>query len=533
MQQFSDTQPIPAVPDTVAGLFHFPTADQLLAAADQFPRARSAISSYVWQKPMLKRDGDREVRGFAEGIYSCLEISPGAVKFKRRNDAASDRQQARLAMLRELRKSGFVPELRPLTLVQAVLFDGFESDELHNLFPRPLTRNAAVLLGEFDAAAFNVITFWSRKSQNNLKLVVSQLDLAPMLEQGSPAMITYTLPGDWLAVTPDAAAAARIWNRYRTMWADYFGTKPRCIWKREFQRRGAPHWHEWTVVPEYRACTVCKGVYGPVCAGVGHNDADRVESPQKEISALWTAAVFGELVELPVPMLCTGSCEEGRGLESVFNGIVCAGCERVRNLAAGTRVDYSKGASARDPRRLATYFLKESGDVEGKSYQNRAPAEWAGQSVGRFWGIRGIERAIVKIDLDPRTGHAVWRVLRKLRESQRRADRRKIRVKSSAGFVLVHDGANVASQLARFASSIADRWIDPMEFGGLTGTPAYLPAAGRFELNASDRFELRAQARNTPAPTPPGTHLGTPKTWTGPSRSERRRQRIDASLARM
>jgi hypothetical protein len=490
MNQFSHTSQLPAVPDTVEGLFHFPSADELVSAAAAFPAARSALSAYVWQKPMLKRDGDREVRGFAEGIYCQLEVSPGAAKFRRRNDAASDRTLKRNAQLRELRKSGQLPSGRPYTEAQAVIFDDYRGSDIELVFhfPRPLTKWNAILLDEWDDAAFNVITFWSKKSQNNMKLVVSQLDLAPLLEEGSPAMLTYTLPGDWLALTPDAPSAARIWNRYRTAWFDYFGVKPRCIWKREFQRRGAPHWHEWTIVPEYRACSVCADVHP------GHNDFDRVEDAQAEVSALWTSAVFGVTVELPVPLRCTGTCEQGRSVWSLIAGIVCAGCERVRSLSAGTNVSYSKGASARDPRRLATYFLKESGDTGGKSYQNRAPREWAGQSVGRFWGVRGIEKAIVTIDLDPRTGHSVWRVMRKLRESQRRADRRKIKVRSTAGFVLVHDGATVARQLGRFAASIADRWIDPMEYGGLTGTPAYEPTGLRTSTAAS-RYEKRQIAK--------------------------------------
>ena len=499
MTQFSYTLPLPASPDTVEDLFFFPTADDIDAAAAEFPYAQSAVSDYRWQKPMLKRDGYREVRGFKEGIFAQLLVSPGACKFRRRNDAQADRLMRRDAQLRELRKSGYVPTARPFTEAQAVILEGYRGDtelELIFYFPRPLTKGNAILLGEWDDDAFNVIKYWSKKSQNNMKLVVSQLDLAPLLEEGSPAMITYTLPGDWLALTPDAQSAAVIWNRYRTLWTDYFGTKPRCIWKREFQRRGAPHWHEWTVVPEYRACSVCKDA--PL--HVGHDDADRVDDAQREIGTLWTTAVFGERLDAPYAP-CGGRCEDNRPepdtsdpFALLMAPIVCSGCELVRSFKAGTRVDYSKGASARDPRRLATYFLKESGDVEGKSYQNRAPFEWEGQSVGRFWGVRGIEKAIAVIDLDAPTSYGLWRVMRKLRESQRRADRRKIRVRSQAGFVLVHDGAKVARQLAQHAHTLKQLragWFDPMELGGYTGTPAYEPTGLRTST-ASTRYAARA-----------------------------------------
>lgn len=454
---------------SVADLFSFPSAAQIDRVAGLFPGADSAVANRTYRvesaelTPWKYVDGEKfistkrtdrwlfgqrfeffgeiapgaigtDYRGFREGVFSQLLISPGAVKLRRRDDAKVDDTQRRRALRRELAKGGIVDFPRPLTEVQAQLLDGYRDDEIDELARRtlrPLTMAAAIWLGEFEPVGFNKIQCWSRKSQNNLKLTISQLDLAPMLDAGAPVMITYTLPGDWLAVAPDAATAAATWHRFATLWRDFFGRPPASIWKREFQRRGAPHWHEWTVLPEPFAGFFPQPENGPSWA----------EFLNESISAMWTQSI---------PFACAGRCKSARPLVYAPTEIQCHSCaERARSLVAGTNVSYSKGASARDPRRLATYFLKESGDSEGKSYQNHAPREWGGGSIGRFWGVRGIKKAVATVDIEPCDSDNLWRVIRKLREAQRRRDSRRIKVRGRAGFALVNDGARVAEQLAK------------------------------------------------------------------------------------
>jgi hypothetical protein len=443
MDQFRHTLPTETVPDTPAGLFAFPSSEHIAAAAAMFPGAVTALTSLRWRRRGRYEDYPRDIseyRDFNEGVFAQLLVGPGSVKLRRRNDAAHDRTLARLADLRSLRKSDLLR--RPLEREQAILRGEYIDAEWLARFPRPLTKLSAQLLGEWEPDQFNVIRRWSRKSRNNMKLTVSQLDLAPLLAEGPPVMITYTLPGAWLDVTPNAVEASRIWNHYRTLWDRTFGA-PRCIWKREFQGRGAPHWHEWTVLPvEPAGWSCCRG-RGVECQKCSAGWSDYIAGM---VSELWTRALFGDLPAGD----CNGSCDTLP--DGARRPIACRGCERSRSLIAGTNISYSKGASARDPRRLATYFLKESGGGS-KEYQNWAPKEWAGQSVGRFWGVRGIDKAVSVIDVDLDDSYAVWRAIRKLRESQRRADSRRVRVKSSAGFALVNDGAAVAGQLARLVAS--------------------------------------------------------------------------------
>lgn len=64
-----------------------------------------------------------------------------------------------------------------------------------------------------------------------------------------PAMVTLTYPGDWVTVAPAAETAAEhfasLCKRYQRAWGEpLIGP-----WKKEFQARGAPHFHLSTTPP--------------------------------------------------------------------------------------------------------------------------------------------------------------------------------------------------------------------------------------------------------------------------------------------
>lgn len=315
-------------------------------------------------------------------------------------------------------------------------------------------REPATGITDEQAATGRTITAWSAKSRANMILQLTRCDLSELTSgQALPGMVTLTLPGDWLSVAPSAKVATAAFRRFRHRWQREYG-RPRWIWKREFQRRGAPHWHLWTVPPtgqrfrrwlswtwtdslrvqsscEHRACEL---------AGDFIDDADA-----------WRA--------------CVDQC---RGSD----------CERCKSLLAGTGVDIAEGLRARDPKRLAIYFLKESGMVGGKAYQNEAPEEWSGQSIGRFWGIAGITRRAVTVELRHEIADTVWRALRGLLERRggsRRVEQRvprgarvdadgvlspagyrtvhrRRRIKARAGWVAVNDGAHFGAMLGRYVT---------------------------------------------------------------------------------
>ncbi len=199
-----------------------------------------------------------------------------------------------------------------------------------------------------------------------------------------PAMLTLTYPGDWLTVVPDSATAMRhfqaLCKRYQRAW----GEPLRGPWKKEFQRRGAPHFHISTTPP--MGFTEVTGLGGETVT----MDFRR-----------WLSITWADIVAHPDP-------EQYR-----------------RHLAAGTGVDYAQGLSLTDPRRMAVYFAKY-GTGGGKEYQHQVPREWLTTelvctgcgcsydqdrdecpdcgsfeadvvelgSVGRFWGYRGLHRAL-------------------------------------------------------------------------------------------------------------------------------------------
>jgi hypothetical protein len=275
------------------------------------------------------------------------------------------------------------------------------------------------------------VSVWSAKSRARLIASVASLDLS-VLTSGAviPCMVTLTLPGDWLAVAPTAAAAAKHLDRLERAWRHQWGSAPQWIWKREFQGRGAPHWHVWTVPPT--------------------SDAGAFRA---WLSSTWTAIISPSAVP-----------DEGLTHE----GLRCVCSEWCRSLAAGTGVDFAEGLRARDPRRLAVYFLKETLGGESKAYQNLPPAEWAGQSVGRFWGMRGLKNAGTTVQISPVEHVRAWRFVERVRVSRspvrvvrvqrvhartggifaRSVSRRRV-VYGDAGWVAVNDGAAFASQIAR------------------------------------------------------------------------------------
>jgi hypothetical protein len=260
---------------------------------------------------------------------------------------------------------------------------------------------------------------------------------------GVPAMVTLTYPGEWQSVAPDAATCRGHVDKLKRRYLKAWGRPLVGVWKREFQRRGAPHYHILMVPP--------RGVVGR----------------RKESFRDWLSRSWAEIVGHTDPV------------------------ERANHLVAGTGVDYAEGMRARDPKRLAVYFSKH-GVYSAKEYQNEAPGAWvAAGSVGRFWGVWGLEQGTQTVELLPDDALAVARTMRRwqrangfraettvarrrvnvatgeLRHSRecvegdnpdcaglcwRRRTHVRVgsRMRGARGFVVVNDGAAFASALARY-----------------------------------------------------------------------------------
>jgi hypothetical protein len=274
-----------------------------------------------------------------------------------------------------------------------------------------------------------------------MPLAIGRLDVAEYLERmgGRPVMLTMTYPGDWESVAPSAEVCRRHVDALRARWRRHYGVRLDGLWKREFQRRGAPHYHVWTVLPAGVSVNDVRGWLGPTWAGiVGLADVDL----------------------------------------------------REQHARVGCSVDPAQGERSSDPQRLGVYFSKH-GSFSAKDYQNNAPDQWVEQgSVGRFWGVWGLKRAVVAVEVHGHDAIAAARILRRLSRSRQVATRvpsvkvktrerydtqtgewlysehrevrstrlkRLVRMRGHAGYVLANDAPAVASQLARGV----DAWQRP------------------------------------------------------------------------
>ena len=188
------------------------------------------------------------------------------------------------------------------------------------------------------------ITGWSRKSRARMVRRLCELDYTPLYAAGRlPAMVTLTYPGDWETVVPTGPVLKAHMKALRKRYLRAWGEDWACVWKLEFQRRGAPHVH-----------MLCTPPHGKGSTG--------------ERFHVWLSRVWAEVVDHPDPE------------------------QRRRHELAGTALDYREGLRATDPRRVAAYFCKH-GMLAAKEYQHQVPEAWQepGRGPGRFWGVWNLD----------------------------------------------------------------------------------------------------------------------------------------------
>jgi hypothetical protein len=288
-----------------------------------------------------------------------------------------------------------------------------------------------------ERSAHREVTEWSRRSRGRMVKRLAELDYAPMLRRGTPAMLTVTYPGDWMTVAPNGKTVKRHYLALCKRYQRAFGVPLDGPWKLEFQGRGAPHLHLWTVPPAE-----------PRLVGRG------TLLPDRDFAA-WLSSTWADIVDHPDPV------------------------QRMRHERAGTAVDYAEGTRYADPRRLARYFSGHSlKHADGKDYQHVLPESWRtpGNGPGRWWGYRGLSVARSTVELDLSAFLAVRRALRRHSRSQgltrvvvvdrvdthsgvirrRRVVRRSRPVCSSSGlvggWVLFNDAPSVAVALSKLVT---------------------------------------------------------------------------------
>lgn len=233
------------------------------------------------------------------------------------------------------------------------------------------------------------IKHWSGKSRARMVKALADIDHDSWKEPGLRlAMVTLTLPDDWTAVAPRGADFKAMVERFRRRWVRA-GLVWQCVWKLEFQWRGAPHMHLMMRVPD---------------------DDWRVRGLtfRQWLSRTWARCVDADNTRCH-------RCDDATNCDCPSRDT-----EYARNLAAGTNVDL--GFRGTDPKRIAVYFLKHSAKTsDSKEYQHNVPAEWwgDGDGPGRFWGVSGLERTQEVIEVPRWAWEAAKRILRGVHRGNR------------------------------------------------------------------------------------------------------------------
>lgn len=231
------------------------------------------------------------------------------------------------------------------------------------------------------------ITGWSRRSRARLFHATGELDYTPMIVLGrAPVMTTLTYADHWLDVAPTGRHAKRhleaLYMRFERAWGVAF-----CgLWKEEFQRRGAVHFHLWHPRPSGRAGELRRLTATRYRPAVG--DGLEYEA--------WVLAVWADIVAHPDPR------------------------DRAKHGVRGAVVSEVEEGRVNTPARLAAYFAKH-GAFMAKDYQNKVPPEWraAGAGPGRFWGYKGLRREVRTVDVTPADADRAARILRRLSARER------------------------------------------------------------------------------------------------------------------
>ncbi|MFE3560561.1 hypothetical protein ACFXKW_37795 [Streptomyces sp. NPDC059193] len=248
-----------------------------------------------------------------------------------------------------------------------------------------------------------VITGWSRRSRARLFHATGEIDYTPMIVGGvAPVMTTLTYADRWLVVAPTGAAAKKhldtYWKRYERAWACKF-----CgLWKEEFQRRGAVHFHLWHPRPdglagairlmEHEAKVARWEAGGKVGRKPGYRRAVGDGLPYED----WARETWADIVAHPDPR------------------------DRAKHLLHGAQVSEVEEGHVNTPARLAAYFAKH-GAFMAKDYQNKVPAAWRepGKGPGRFWGYKALTRTVRTVDVSPTDADRAARLLRRLASRER------------------------------------------------------------------------------------------------------------------
>lgn len=223
---------------------------------------------------------------------------------------------------------------------------------------------------------------WSTKSRIRMMYRFTTLDWSQM--RGVPEMLTLTYPREFPA---DGRTVKRHLDNFRRSWCDRFGAPPAGVWKLEFQRRGAPHFHLY----------------------VG-----RPVMPWREFLD-WARDTWYRIV---------GSGDPA-------------------HLEQGVRIDRQFCSKSKSVKALAWYFAKHNAKHSTKHYQNEVPEGFG--APGRFWGYWTLPVKVTVLELSTSEFVQIRRLLARLRRAKT-GQRRGAPARLIGLWALSADGFGLAAQ---------------------------------------------------------------------------------------
>jgi hypothetical protein len=285
------------------------------------------------------------------------------------------------------------------------------------------------------------MTAYTSKTRNALRWRLATL---PWSELGPrPAMVTLTMPRDWRAVAPDGPTTYGLFEAYQMRWQRRWGERMRGVWIREFQERGAPHYHCYVGLPvkvsdeEYAELVDRTMLRKKLEREVGKRESKDKLPFMKGPFGGWARECWYDVV---------GSGDEwhkrkGADVAPMFWGVT------VRDAQQG-RVDFGK---------VSEYLYSES----GKWGQKKVPDGFT--DPGRWWGVLGrLKPRITENDLPEPVAMELRRMMcglhRTRQASERGMAKRSVRkpYRGRDGFTLYDIGREEYRSLVLLAMDLAE-----------------------------------------------------------------------------
>jgi hypothetical protein len=262
--------------------------------------------------------------------------------------------------------------------------------------------------GDRDGGEAFVVRDFSTRSRGRMMRYVASVSWGELRQPGERLMmLTLTYPGHWERWCPTPEAAIAHLDALAKRFQRATGTPLRCVWVREFQRRGAPHFHLLTLFP-------------------GFIDG----RPSKD----WLSQAWYEIV----------------------------GSDDDRHLRAGTRIDYAKSLQGSlDPKRVAAYFAGYTAAGKDKGYQHQPPPGWRNDngSVGAYWGRRGVTKATAEVAVTANEVIELKRLVRRMIRAQKRTAPRRVARQAAVNYVHTATGETItAEQWLTLNQTDQQRW---------------------------------------------------------------------------